>query len=306
MQIERLIKILLIIIIGLLQAPAYAVPNVVASIAPIHSLVSMVMEGVSEPSLLIKSAQSPHSASLVPSVHKKIIDADLIFWLGSEFETSLAKPISALAGPTQVVSLMTQPTIMRLMNRDSRRFDAVELHGGDDHEKNMVDPHIWLSADNAVSMVKIISQILIEIDPQNRKQYLENTKKYSYKIQSVKQQTLKQLEHIKNVNYFVFHDAYQYYEHEFGLHFVGAFTNAPERKLGLKSVLNAKQSIEQNKVECLFYEPQFKPKLIVQIAKQTGVPISELDPVGLTLKPGVKQWFTLINNLSNTLVSCGR
>ena len=41
------------------QADVY----VVASIKPIHSLVSVVMQGVGEPSLLIEGAGSPHNYS---------------------------------------------------------------------------------------------------------------------------------------------------------------------------------------------------------------------------------------------------
>ena len=47
----------------------------VTSIKPIHSLVSAVMEGVGEPSLLVKGAGSPHTYSLRPSQAKLLQEA---------------------------------------------------------------------------------------------------------------------------------------------------------------------------------------------------------------------------------------
>ena len=57
---------------------AQAEVKVVTSIKPIHSLVSAVMVGVGEPSLLVKGAGSPHTYSLKPSQAKQLQEADLV------------------------------------------------------------------------------------------------------------------------------------------------------------------------------------------------------------------------------------
>ena len=56
--------------LGLLSwspAGAAAAPKVAASIMPLHSLVAGVMDGVGEPSLIVKGGASPHFYSLRPS-----------------------------------------------------------------------------------------------------------------------------------------------------------------------------------------------------------------------------------------------
>src|SRR5262245_59202404 len=78
--------------IGSLDA---AVPKVLVSIAPIHSLVTAVMQGIGTPELLLKAEQSPHHFFLSPSQTKKIAQADLIFWVGDALESFLVKPIQA-------------------------------------------------------------------------------------------------------------------------------------------------------------------------------------------------------------------
>ena len=50
-----------------LASPAQAEPKVVATVKPVHSLVSAVMDGVGTPRLLVEAGQSPHTYSLTPS-----------------------------------------------------------------------------------------------------------------------------------------------------------------------------------------------------------------------------------------------
>ena len=56
--------------------------KVVTTIKPLHSLISNVMDGVGEPSLIIEGSSSPHSFVLKPSHAKMIEQADIIFWIG--------------------------------------------------------------------------------------------------------------------------------------------------------------------------------------------------------------------------------
>ncbi|WP_438996747.1 metal ABC transporter solute-binding protein, Zn/Mn family, partial [Candidatus Puniceispirillum sp.] len=80
--------------------------NVVASIKPIHSLVSAVMDGVGEPFLIIDGAGSPHTYALKPSQAEQLQDADLVFWVGHDLETFLEKPIEGVATKATSIALI--------------------------------------------------------------------------------------------------------------------------------------------------------------------------------------------------------
>ena len=81
-----------------------AQPNVAASIKPIHSLVSSVMEGVATPLLLVE-AGSPHTYSLKPSQANYLQEADVIFWVAHDVETFLEKPLESIPKNTVVIEL---------------------------------------------------------------------------------------------------------------------------------------------------------------------------------------------------------
>lgn len=56
--------------------PCFGAPNVVATIKPIHSLAAAILEGVTEPKLLLQGAASPHAYSLKPSDAEALSAAD--------------------------------------------------------------------------------------------------------------------------------------------------------------------------------------------------------------------------------------
>ena len=61
--------------------PTNADIKVVASIKPIHSLASYLMDGVAKPDLIVDGYASPHGFAMKPSHAKMLQNADLIFWV---------------------------------------------------------------------------------------------------------------------------------------------------------------------------------------------------------------------------------
>ena len=71
--------------------------KVVASIKPIHSLVSYVMDGIGKPALIVDGSNSPHNFNMKPSNAKDIENADIIFWVGEDIESFLEKPLKSIS-----------------------------------------------------------------------------------------------------------------------------------------------------------------------------------------------------------------
>ena len=86
--------------------------QVVASIKPVHSLVSAVMAGVGEPHLVIRGHSSPHTFTMRPSDAAALEEADIVFMVGDTMETALAGPVDALAGHARVVRLADAPGLV--------------------------------------------------------------------------------------------------------------------------------------------------------------------------------------------------
>src|SRR5262245_7554889 len=108
---------------ALVPATAAAKPAVVASILPVAALVAGVMDGVDTPNVIVRGNGSPHTYTLRPSEARALNRADLIFWIGPEYEGFLQKPLAGLAGRTQVVALDKVPGVTMLPAREGGAWD---------------------------------------------------------------------------------------------------------------------------------------------------------------------------------------
>ena len=114
------------------------VPSVAVDIAPVHSLVARVMDGVGSPDLIIPPGASPHEYSLRPSEAAALEGADIVFWIGEGLTPWLEDAIDTLAGDASVAELLEADGIALLDFREDALFEAhehgdEEEHGHDDH-----------------------------------------------------------------------------------------------------------------------------------------------------------------------------
>ena len=137
----------LLIIIPLLTLTTFftsvkAEIKVVASIKPIHSLATYLMEGVAKPKLIVDGYASPHGFALKPSHAKMLQEADLIFWVGEDLESFLEKPLNTIAKKAENIELMEIKGLNKLKFRERNIFDGHDDHDhGHKEDKHKEDDH---------------------------------------------------------------------------------------------------------------------------------------------------------------------
>ena len=305
--------------------------NVMASIKPIHSLVSMVMEGVGEPSLLVGGAASPHTFSLKPSQARQIEKADVIFWVSPTLETFLEKPLETIGSSAKTYELIEMTSLKRLSFREGGPFEghlhddhkehaeeghgkhkehAEEGHGKhkehaeEGHSDDESDPHVWLDPENAKLMLSYISHELGEIDPANASKYEENAATAKLSIDKVSLSIEKELNPYKGSGFIVFHDAYQYFENRFGLQASGSISVHPDTVPGAQRMSEIRKVLSNPSVKCVFNEPQFETRVINTIIDGTGKKSVQIDPLGASLTPGKRLYLDLMMNMGESFHEC--
>ena len=301
-------------LISSLSFTANAEINVVASVKPIHSLVSGVMEGVGKPDLIVQGSASPHTYSLRPSQARQLEDADLVFWMGHELESFLEQPLEAIATKAHVVELIDSSKLKKIKMREGGMFDAHahddhdEHEGHDDHDEHEghgeFDVHVWLDPENAKVLVDEIKLALIELDPVNASKYEANSNKMNTKLDQLMDEVSNKLKSEQGKGYVVFHDAYQYFEQRFGMSAVGSITVSPEVVPGANRIRELKEKINELNAHCVFSEPQFEPKLVSTVIEGTKANKGVLDPLGASINDGPELYFTLIRNMADSLHEC--
>jgi len=267
-------------------------PKVVVSIAPLQSLVAAVTQGVSEVEVLIPAGQSPHFFTLRPSDRRKISEADLLVWVGPGLEQGIVQSLSHVP-ESRLVTLEQVEGIQWLPARVGGNFEKRRRHGHDDghhghdhpdhgqsHRLDERDPHIWLSPANARVIVKSVADSLSAVDPANAQRYRRNADETLARLETLETTLQARLEPVRDRPFIVFHDAFQYFEHAFGLTAVGSVALGPEHTPSVRRVAELRDRIEQLGAICVFREPQFPPRLIETLVEGTSARSGVLDPLG--------------------------
>jgi zinc transport system substrate-binding protein len=280
----------------LLGARVHAAPLVLATIKPVHSLAAAVMRGAGTPELLVQGAQSEHSYALKPSDTEKIAHARVILEIGPDLETYLARPLAAL--PNGDVVVLEHARGVHLL--PARRGGLWQ----DEPDESSKDPHIWLDPANAAAMTQAIAAALVRADPGHGSLYAANSGRAVATLMALERELATSLSPAHQRPYLVFHDAYQYFEKRFGLAAAGAVTVAPERPVGPRRIEVLRAAILGGRVECVFREPQFPPRLIDTLVEGSHVRTGVLDPLGAELSPGPGLYPALLRNLAASLNAC--
>jgi zinc transport system substrate-binding protein len=294
-------------------------PAVVVSILPIHSLVAGVMQGVGEPTLIVKGAGSPHSYALRPSEAAALQKAAVVFWVGVDLETFLRKPLEALPRSARRVELAQLPGISLLPYRTGDAWSALDHHhdqadgksgihaheaGNTARSPGEFDMHIWLDPANAKAMVAAMVATLSDVDPAHAETYRNNGQKVSAQLDRLDEELRATLAGARGKPYVVFHDAYQYFERRYGLTPVGSVTLSPERQPGAYWMSQMRDKIVARGTLCVFREPQFAPAWIDTLTRGTAARLATLDPIGADQQPGPGAYFDLMRRLARALAAC--
>jgi len=184
--------------------------------------------------------------------------------------------------------------------------DGDHGHAHDAHHDDPMDAHIWLDTNNARRLTAAIAQVLAAADPDHADRYAKNAAALTDRLAELDKELGSRLERLHDRPYIVFHDAYQYFERQYGLKPAGSITVSPDRAPGARHLSEIQDRIAQTGAACLFAEPQFEPRIVTAIAEATGIRTGTLDPLGATEQPGVDAYFGMMRGLADNLVECLR
>lgn len=293
---------------GFAVAPSQAA--VVASIKPLGFIASAIADGVTTTEILLPDGASEHDYSLRPSDVKRLQGADLVIWVGPEMEAFMQKSVSQLSQQKQVelgALSAVKPLLMKGDDDDDyegHRHDLSAEKSEGDHHHGEYNMHIWLGPEIARLSAVAIHDKLVELMPEKRAQLDANLQHFESELSSTDKQVSTVLAPLKGKGYFVFHDAYGYFEKHYGLTPLGHFTVNPEIQPGAQRLHEIRTQLVEHKAVCVFAEPQFRPAVINAVARGTSVRSGTLDPLGIGITPGKDSYMQFLTGLANQYASC--
>lgn len=289
--------------------------DVLTTIKPLGFIANAITDGVTETKVLLPTTASPHDYSLKPSDVTQLQSAQLVVWVGDGLESFLEKNIEKL--PKEKVLTLEDVEAIEAIVEKNKKPESKKVHNhkhehkhSHNHKENEhnhshdEDWHIWLSSEAAELTAEQIAARLSEQLPEQKEKIADNLAKFKANLTAKKAEISKQLEPVKGKGYYTFHDAYGYFEKAYGLNSQGSFTINPTVTPGAKTLAAIKKNIAKNKAQCLFAEPQFTPKVIETLAKETKVNIGQLDPLGTNIPLSTTAYFEFLQALADDFSQC--
>jgi zinc transport system substrate-binding protein len=141
------------------------------------------------------------------------------------------------------------------------------------------NPHVWVGISGAIGQVENIASGLAKADPDHAEAYRKNAADYVAKLDALRREMHAALDGLKSRDILTFHEAFPYFASEFNLNIVGVIEREPGAAPNAKELAETIELVRKQKVHALFAEPQYPSSSAKVIERETGVPVSILDPV---------------------------
>ncbi|KGQ61615.1 zinc ABC transporter substrate-binding protein [Gallibacterium anatis 7990] len=289
------------IALSAISATTFANADILTSVRPLGFIASSIADGVTKTQILIPAGASPHDYNMKPSDAKRVRDAEFVLWIGKDIDAFLEKSI-AQRDATSVLTISKLAGIESLLGETSAHDHDHDHH----HSTNELeqDWHVWFSPKISEQVAEQLAQQLTQLYPQHQAKIATNLETFKQQLTTTNQQITQQLAEFKDQGFYVFHDAYRYFENAYGLQQTGYFTINPLIAPGAKKLAKIKEEINEHKVKCLFAEPQFTPKVLQTLQQSTNVKIGQLDPMGEKIALGKGSYSAFLQQIAEDFSDC--
>lgn len=304
-------------------------PSIVVTIKPIYGLVAAITDGVLTPTLLCdKGGSSTHTLSLAPSDIRTLSEAHLVIWVGSSYETMMARALQKAIPADQLVTLEQAPGLQKYVQRTGGLFsggcsqccdhDHAEGQGAvlhihshaHSHEHGSVDGHFWLDIDNAKCCARFIEKTLSAKYPAHKDIFAANLVKLENALNAFKIELLATLAPIRNQIALIDHDSLYYMEKQFGFTIKGVLSEEPEMPPSPKHLQKLKSELAVNSDEKLikvFFFNGERSKmahpLLQKLATEYQIPLASLSYEGDDLPKAIDTYEACLRHIAMQLLN---
>jgi zinc transport system substrate-binding protein len=287
----------------LLIGSAHADVKVLTSIKPLQLIAAAVQDGVAIPEVLLPPGASPHNYALRPSDVRKVQSVDLVYWIGPDMEGFLPRVLNGRSLPSVAVQDLPGLKLRRFAEDSHSHAEEADEHDHD-HRPGSLDAHLWLSPVNARVIAAKMATDLSAVDPANAARYQSNLKAFDERLDALDIRLKKRLAAVEGKPYFVFHEAFDYFEDAYGLKHTGVFSVAAEVQPGAQHVAAMRARLQEVGKTCVFSEPPLRPRLAETLVAGLPVKLAELDALGGYTPATAQGYEQVLEKLGNDLAGC--
>tara|TARA_B110000196_G_scaffold319516_1_gene337791 strand:- start:200 stop:1063 length:864 start_codon:yes stop_codon:yes gene_type:complete len=275
----------LIVTTILASSLASAQVSIVTTIRPLQLIAESIVGESDTVTSIVGRQDSPHQFVLTPSDRLAIASADLLIWTGPELEVYLEGFFNNESRSGSIITVLENPILT--------------IHKINDE----IDAHFWLNPDNGIALADEIKDRLIEIDRARAVQYQSRFESFVAKIQGTNRDLTERFSTSHN-NYLVYHNAYQYFERQFGLQHSVALLADPETQPGIQHILRTQELVKKSMSNCLLVEPDSNMELVTTLTDGMDIRTVSVDHLGYDVLSSDNPYRQLLLNVAESFDSC--
>jgi zinc/manganese transport system substrate-binding protein len=226
--------------------------------------------------------------------------ADVVLVNGLQFEGFLQRLVEASGTKAPVVELTKGGEVLKNAEEEHHHDDDKTAGGGHEHDQEAAetghdhdgeeshqhahdghhrhgefDPHAWQSVHNAEVYVKNIADAFCSADAAGCDTYKANAEAYGEKLEALETEIKAAVAEIPEDKRTIItsHDAFKYFEHEYGLTFLAPEGVSTESEASAADVAALIKQVKEDKASAIFVENITNPRLVEQIAGETGIKV---------------------------------
>ncbi len=245
--------------------------RVVVTIPPLAEFVEKIGGEKVEISIMVPPGASPHSYEPTPGQLADVAKASVYVMVGTPIEFEIVWLDKLLATNSQITVCNASQGIDLIPVRDAHDHTSVIGHG------HTNDPHVWVSPQNAMTMVTNICQTMITVDEKNRTYYEGNRDRYLVILDSLDTDIRRTLAQKQQKAFLVYHPAWSYFARTYGIEQIAIEVEGKEPTARvLQAIIN---QAREHRTDVIFASPQFNTKNVQLIAREIDGTVILIDPL---------------------------
>lgn len=196
----------------------------------------------------------PHDVELGPSQVIELVEADLVLYVGSDFQHAVEEGLDDAQGET---------------------LDALEVAGGPLAD----DPHFWLDPTRLAEVASAVTEELAQIDPENRDAFVSARDDLLERLDALDAEFETVLGSCRSNTIVTSHEAFGHLAERYDLVQNGISGLDPESEPSPQRIAEVADYVRANDVKTIFFETLLPPDAAETIARETGASTATLDPL---------------------------
>ena len=276
--------------------PAGAKPRIAVSIFPIYDLTRRIAGDRFDVMLVLPPGKSEHGYDPTPKEVARLEGARLGIAVGHDMDAWVEKFLSGTKIVRIAEKVPTMPINVEPIGEEAAHghdgHDDHDGHDGDhdakekakhddhDHKLGAPDPHVWLDPDRMLAAVDELAAQLAAIDPAGKDAIDKNAAAVKESLKKLDAAIAARAKTWTKRTIVTFHGSMAYYAARYKVRVAAVVEPLAGKEPTPAYIRDVLAAIKRGGAAALFIEPQLDRGPGEMIAKEAGIPLGELDPVG--------------------------